>query len=63
MKMILLNQADKIWPIWFFFKIKFQSFLEILETFAKTIFLTVFKKTVIKTYNYKVSKNDRNLTN
>ena len=43
---------------------KFRSFLEILETYEekKTFFLTVFKKTVIKTYISKISKNDRNLT-
>ena len=46
----------------FFIQVKFQSFLEILETFEKTVFLTVFKTTVIKTYISKISKNDRNLT-
>ena len=46
----------------FFLQVKFRSFLEILETFDKTVFLTVFKITVIKTNNCKISKNDRNLT-
>ena len=46
----------------FFLQVKFRSFLEILETFEKTVFLTVFKITVIKTNNSKISKNDRNLT-
>ena len=46
----------------FFLQFKFRSFLEVLETFEKTFFLTVFKKTVIKTYISKISKNDRNLT-
>jgi len=46
----------------FFLQVKFRSFLEILETFEKTVFLTVFKITVIKTNNCKISKNDRNLT-
>ena len=27
----------------FFLQVKFRSFLEILETFEKTVFLTVFK--------------------
>ena len=46
----------------FFLQVKFRSFLEILETFEKTVFLTVFKITVIKTNNCKISKNDQNLT-
>ena len=46
----------------FFLQVKFQLFLKILETFKKTIFLTVFKKTVIKIYISKISKKDRNLT-
>ena len=46
----------------FFLQVKFRSFLEILETFEKTVFLTVFEITVIKTNNSKISKNDRNLT-
>ena len=46
----------------FFLQFKFRSFLEVLETFEKMFFLTVFKKTVIKTYISKISKNDRNLT-
>ena len=46
----------------FFLQVKFRVFLEVLETFEKTVFLTVFKITVIKTKNSKISKNDRNLT-
>ena len=45
----------------FFSQVEFWSFLEILETFEKTVYLTVFKITVIKTNNSKISKNDRNL--
>ena len=46
----------------FFLQVKFRSFLEILETFEKTVFLTVFEIIVIKTNISKISKNDRNLT-
>ena len=44
MKIFVLNRA-----IYFFLQVKFRSFLEILETFEKTVFLTVFKITVMKT--------------
>ena len=46
----------------FFLQVKFRSFLEILETFEKTVFLTVFEIIVIKTNISKISKNDRNST-
>ena len=49
MKTVSLNRAGKIWSIFFFLQVKFRSFLEILETFEKTVFLTVFMITVIKT--------------
>ena len=62
MRIIPLNRACEIWSIWFFLQVKFRSFLEILETFEKKVFLTVFKITVIKTNNSKISKKDQNLT-
>ena len=46
----------------FFLQVEIWSFLEILETFEKTVFLTVFEIIVIKTNISKISKNDRNLT-
>ena len=38
MKIVLLNRVGRIWSICFFLQVKFQSFLEILETFEKTVF-------------------------
>ena len=46
----------------FFLQVKFRLFLEILETFEKTVFLTVFEVIVIKTNISKISKNDQNFT-
>ena len=45
----------------FFLQVKFRSFLEILETFEKTVFWQFLRKQS-KTYVSKISKNDQNLT-